>query len=68
MLADMLTPFLDLHLLIEKVVRGKEDARRLAQAGAGGAGRVRRDVEMVSVVEVLADRWGGGEGSWGVFL
>lgn len=58
-LSELLTPWLDMHLLVDKVAKGKEDARKMTE------GR-KRDVETVSVVEVLADRWGGREGGWGV--
>lgn len=33
----------------------------------GGTGKVPRGVEMVSVVEVMSDRFGGSVGGWGVF-
>jgi hypothetical protein len=55
----MLTPWLDMHLLVDKVAKGREDGKKMA------AGR-KKDVEMVIVVEVLVDRWGAREGGWGV--
>ncbi|KAF2676143.1 hypothetical protein K458DRAFT_322730 [Lentithecium fluviatile CBS 122367] len=68
-LASVWSPFLDLHLLVEQMPRRQVDARVLyADGGTLGRVRARQDVEMVSVVEVLADRWDGRVGAWGQFL
>lgn len=68
-----------MHLLISKIPRRKADARALAayadaaggsiEKGNAGTGSEKlRGVEMVSVVEVLSDRWAGLVGSWGLFI
>jgi hypothetical protein len=64
-LGNLLPPYLDLHLLVSKLPRGKQDARVLAQY-EGTVKRV-RGVQMVNVVEVLSDRWEGRSGDWGAF-
>lgn len=49
----------------------KVDARALAAyedaREAGGIGFKTKSMQMVSVVEVLADRWEGRVGGWGTF-
>jgi hypothetical protein len=52
--------------------RRKADARVLYADGEGVVERARRvrggkGPEMVGVMEVLSDRWGGRVGAWGVF-
>ncbi|KAF2200117.1 hypothetical protein GQ43DRAFT_441887 [Delitschia confertaspora ATCC 74209] len=66
-LYTILPQFLDLHLLVSRLPKRKRDAQAFYgqimsrnAAGTGGA-------EMVSVVEVISDRWDGRVGQWGVF-
>ncbi|KAF1958330.1 hypothetical protein CC80DRAFT_515116 [Byssothecium circinans] len=69
-LGNVLAPYLDLHLLVERMPRRKADARVLyAEGGTAGKRSVRggKGPEMVGVVEVLSDRWSGRVGAWGVF-
>ncbi|KAF2020627.1 hypothetical protein BU24DRAFT_416299 [Aaosphaeria arxii CBS 175.79] len=70
-LGHILPQVLDLHLLVSEMPRREEDARVMAsRGGEQGSGYRRnvRGVEMVSVVEVLADRWGGRVGAWAMML
>lgn len=66
-LMGLLAPYLDLSLLVEKMPRRKVDARAVYADGEA-VKRVRKGVEMVSVVEVMSDRWGGKSGGWGTFV
>lgn len=58
---------------MSRVPRRRIDAR-VFYADAGGRGvKARtglrmRGVELVGVVEVVADRWGGRVGAWGTFV
>jgi hypothetical protein len=66
-LGGVWSPFLDLHLLVGWMPRRKGDARVVY----GEAGRERRGVravEMVGVVEVVADRYRVRGGGWGTFV
>ncbi|KAF3006592.1 hypothetical protein E8E13_007059 [Curvularia kusanoi] len=64
-LMGLLGRFADAHVLLTMMPRGKLDAR-VYYADTGGRDRgKRRGVEMVTVVEVFADRWGGSVGAWG---
>ncbi|CAI6333176.1 unnamed protein product [Periconia digitata] len=72
-LPNILVPFLDLHILVSRLPRRKADAKALYVVQGGeekavwGRGvRGGRGPEMVGVVEILADRWGGRTGGWGV--
>ncbi|KAH7135650.1 hypothetical protein B0J11DRAFT_518863 [Dendryphion nanum] len=69
-LANLLPPYLDLHLLVSRLPRRKEDARALAKYGVDERGNRRRNVrgvEMVGVVEVLVERDGDRGGEWAAF-
>lgn len=70
-MGNLLPPYLDLHLLVSRLPRRKEDARALAAYGMDERGIVSkhvRGVEMASVVEILADRWEGRVGAWSAFV
>lgn len=60
-LMNVLPKYLDTHLFVSRVPRGKDDAMGLAREGRQKGGRAR----MFSVVEVLGDRWEGRVGGWG---
>lgn len=64
-LGNLLPPYLDMHLMVSKVPKGKQDAKALAQYE--GTVKTVRGVQMENVVEVLADRWEGRGGNWGAF-
>jgi hypothetical protein len=57
-------------LLVERMPRRKADARVAYGDGglAGGKVRVGKGVEMVGVVEVVADRYDRRGGAWGTFV
>lgn len=63
----MLTPYLDLSLIVGRMPRGKNDAKAVHVDGEM-VRRVRAGVKMVNVVEVMSDRLGSRGGSWGAFL
>lgn len=65
----MLPDFLDIYLMISRLPRRKADVRGLTAYGGKGwhGDAVRRNVDMVSVVEIMADRWHGRVGAWGCF-
>ncbi|ORY12493.1 hypothetical protein BCR34DRAFT_296971 [Clohesyomyces aquaticus] len=76
-LGNVLPMYLDMHLLVSKMPRGKADARAWYRdagdvrsgGGGGSAGRgVVKRLQMVSVVEVLSERVEGRVGDWGVFV
>ncbi|KAF2628114.1 hypothetical protein BU25DRAFT_490755 [Macroventuria anomochaeta] len=65
-LLGLLSRYADAHALVTMLPRGKMDARvYCADAGGRERGR-RRGVEMVGVCELVADRWGGRVGGWGL--
>ncbi|KAF1971914.1 hypothetical protein BU23DRAFT_581160 [Bimuria novae-zelandiae CBS 107.79] len=66
-LMGMLVPSMDVGLLVGRTPRGKNDARAVYVDGEM-VKRVRPGVKMVSVVEVVSDRWGGRVGEWGTFV
>ncbi|KAL1600783.1 hypothetical protein SLS60_007171 [Paraconiothyrium brasiliense] len=66
-LVGILSPYLDLSLLVERMPRRKMDARAVYTDGEA-VQRVKRAVEMVDVIEVMSDRWGGRSGGWGTFV
>ncbi|KAF2449770.1 hypothetical protein P171DRAFT_480835 [Karstenula rhodostoma CBS 690.94] len=66
-LMGLLSPYLDLSLLVEKMPRRKVDARAVYADGEV-VKRVRKGVEMVSVMEIMSDRWGERGGGWGTFV
>ncbi|KAF2794823.1 hypothetical protein K505DRAFT_360720 [Melanomma pulvis-pyrius CBS 109.77] len=79
-LSHILPRYLDLHVLVERLPKGKADAKVVYANGGGsvkkgvgmgiGIGGPRRKDgagEMVCVVEVLNMREGSGVGAWGVF-
>lgn len=64
-LLGLLGRYADAHVLITRMPRRKMDARvYYAESGVGERGK-QRGVEMVSVLEVVADRWGERVGAWG---
>lgn len=66
-LMGLLGRYADAHVLLTMMPRRKMDAR-VYYADTGGRERgKRRGVEMMGVVEVIADRWGGRVGAWGMF-
>jgi hypothetical protein len=65
-LAHILPRYLDLHILVSRLPRSKADARVMYADGGRAYAGIRNGVEMQTVVEVLADRWGEAVGSWGV--
>ncbi|KAF1924565.1 uncharacterized protein M421DRAFT_424700 [Didymella exigua CBS 183.55] len=66
-LLGLMSRYADAHVLVGMLPRRKMDAR-VYYADTGGRERgKRRGVEMVGVVEVVADRWGGRVGAWGAF-
>jgi hypothetical protein len=66
-LMGLISPHLDFSLLVERMPLRREDARAVCADGEV-VKRVRKGVEMVGVVEVMSDRWGGRGGGWGTFL
>lgn len=61
--------YVDVSVLVSKLPKRKIDARVWYRDGSGGGvGRKVRGVEMVGVVEVLGDRYGGGSGGVGSVL
>ncbi|OAG06498.1 uncharacterized protein CC84DRAFT_1187379 [Paraphaeosphaeria sporulosa] len=66
-LVSLLIPYLDLSLLVEKMPYRKVDARAVYADGEA-VKRARKGIEMVSVMEVMSDRWGGRGGGWGTFV
>ncbi|KAF2476944.1 uncharacterized protein BDR25DRAFT_321491 [Lindgomyces ingoldianus] len=57
-LGNLFPMYLDIYLLVSKIPRRKVDARAWYAGDAG----------MVSVVEVVSERWEGRAGDWGVFV
>lgn len=72
-LTGLLSPYLDMHLLVSKMPKRKADARKLASLGEdtfaplSGEKERRHGVQMAWVVEVLMDRCGGRTEDWGSF-
>ncbi|KAF2249099.1 hypothetical protein BU26DRAFT_312056 [Trematosphaeria pertusa] len=70
-LGNVLSPYLDLHLLVSRMPRRKADARAVYADGGAGIEGVRglrhQSVKTVDVVEVVGDRWSGRVGAWGAF-
>jgi hypothetical protein len=65
----VLSRYTDVGLLVSSMPKGKMDARVFYREGGGdGVVKKLRGVEMVWVVEVMWDRWGGGVGAWGVWV
>jgi len=56
---------MDMEVLVSRLPRRKMDAK-VYYSDSGGKG-TKRGVEMVSVLEVVSDRWGGRTGAWGTF-
>jgi hypothetical protein len=54
-----------MEVLVSRIPRRKMDAR-VHYSDSGGSGK-KRGVEMVGVLEVVSDRWGGRSGAWGTF-
>lgn len=68
-LSGLLAIHADMHVLVSKIPKKQVDARALTMyEDAVAAGKKLRGVEMVHVVEVVADRWEGRIGSWGIFV
>lgn len=66
-LMGLLGRYADAHVLVSRMPRRKMDAKVFyAETGGRERGK-RRGVEMVGVLEVIADRWGSRVGAWGVF-
>lgn len=65
-LMGVLGRWVDVDVLVTRVPRRKMDAR-VYYSEEGGAGKMKRGLEMVGVVEVVKDRWEGRVGRWGVF-
>ena len=57
-------------MLVSQMPRKKMDARVFYRDGNDGNRGVKklRGVEMVSVLEVVSDRWEGRVGAWGTFI
>ena len=68
----MLGRHVDVGLLVTRVPRRKMDARVFYSDGGGtNRGSMVRNgkgPEMVGVMEVMSDRWGGRVGAWGTFM
>ncbi|PSN67899.1 hypothetical protein BS50DRAFT_633563 [Corynespora cassiicola Philippines] len=60
---NILPPYLDLHLLVSKLPLRQADAKLWYTGDA----QQRRRADMVSVVEVLSDRYARRLGAWGAF-
>jgi len=56
---------MDMEVLVSRLPRRKMDAK-VYYSDPGGKG-TKRGVEMVSVLEIVSDRWGGRSGAWGTF-
>ena len=59
-----------MSLLVTQMPRKRMDARVFYRDGNDGNRGVKklRGVEMVSVMEVVTDRWEGRGGAWGTFI
>ncbi|KAF3044177.1 hypothetical protein E8E11_003280 [Didymella keratinophila] len=66
-LLGLMSRYADAHVLVSMLPRRKLDARVYYADSGGRDRRKRRGVEMVGVVEVIADRRGGRVGAWGAF-
>lgn len=67
-LLGVLPRYVDVMLLVTQLPRRRMDARVFySDIGSGGAGVKKRGVEMLGVMEVVADRWEGRVGGWGAF-
>lgn len=66
-LMNLLGRFTDTHVLLTMMPRKKMDARVYYADTGGRERRKRRGVEMVGVVEIVADRWDDRVGSWEAF-
>jgi hypothetical protein len=64
-LMHLLGRYTDMEVLVSRIPRRKMDAR-VHYSDSGGSGK-KRGVEMVGVLEVVSDRWGGRSGAWGTF-
>ncbi len=60
----MLGRYVDVGLLVTKMPKKERDARLYYSDVAEDR---KRRAEMVSVMEVVGDRWGGRVGAWGTF-
>lgn len=65
-LNGLLARHVDVQILVSRLPRRKMDAR-VYYADGGVSGGRKRGVEMVGVLEVVGDRWGGRTGAWGRF-
>ncbi|OAL52861.1 hypothetical protein IQ07DRAFT_641298 [Pyrenochaeta sp. DS3sAY3a] len=68
-LGAVLPRYVDVGVLVERVPRGKADAKVFyrEEVGGGGGGKGKRGVKMGVVVEVVGEREGGRGGGWGVW-
>lgn len=66
-LANVLARYVDVSLLVSQLPRRKMDAHVFYRDGNAAGVKKLRGVELVSVVEVVSDRWGGRVGAWGAF-
>ncbi|KAH7382222.1 hypothetical protein BKA66DRAFT_570517 [Pyrenochaeta sp. MPI-SDFR-AT-0127] len=71
-LMNVLGRYVDVGLLVTKMPKSRLDARVFYSDSGGGqgnrAGVKKRGVKMVSVMEVMSDRWAGRVGAWGTFI
>ncbi|KAL6704108.1 hypothetical protein ACN47E_008771 [Coniothyrium glycines] len=69
-LTNLLARYVDMCVLVTRVPKRRMDAKvHYSDAGgAGSSGGKKRGVELVSVVEVLSDRWERRVGAWGAFV
>ncbi|OSS51023.1 hypothetical protein B5807_04232 [Epicoccum nigrum] len=66
-LMNLLGRFTDTHVLLMMMPRKKMDARVYYADTEGRERGKRRGVEMVGVIEIVADRWGDRVGAWEAF-
>lgn len=64
-LMSVLARYVDVGVLVSQLPKRKMDARVYYRDGNEGVKKL-RGVEMVSVVEVVSDRWEGRVGGWGM--
>ncbi|KAH8708557.1 hypothetical protein GQ44DRAFT_777074 [Phaeosphaeriaceae sp. PMI808] len=66
-LLNILSPYVDLGLLLSSMPRQKMDARVYYRDGGSGSKKL-RGVEMVNIMEVMSDRSKGRVGAWGTYI
>ncbi|KAH6875656.1 hypothetical protein BKA58DRAFT_125827 [Alternaria rosae] len=64
-LIHLLGRYTDMEVLVSRLPRRRMDAK-VYYSNSGGKG-TKRGVEMVSVLEIVSDRWGARTGAWGTF-